>query len=780
MTKLLRAAFAASCACAAANGAFAQNVESGQSDIVVTAQYRAQNLQDTPLSITAIDAAALYARGQTKLDDISSQAPNVTLKPGAAGFGPSLAASIRGIGQYDFNPALEPGVGIYVDDVYLPTLTGAQLDLLDVERMEVLRGPQGTLTGRNSIGGAIRILSQKPGDKFAASLEATAGTRDLYSLRGSLNLPINDVLAARISGVIKAQDGYVKRLDYGCVNPGGGIAAARPAGQCTLGELGDYESKAIRGALLFTPNDRLSAELSADYVNDERTPGEVLSYANNAAPNATLGGVPFDSRFICGQFCNYATYRGPSSSSWIDFAGLLSGTPGTVLPLSLVETNASAKQTFEGWGASAHLDYKLNDRLSASSITAYREYKSRFAEDDDLSPLPVALGQNRLKHRFFSQELRLNADLTDALSLTLGAYYSNQRSIYYTFQDIRYAPFPLQFIGDDPVDADSKAAFATLIWKATDALTLTGGLRYTDESKDYTFSRVNPDGTINFFVDPTGTLNGSTIKYSGDRTDFRFSADYRWTPNVLTYATVATGFKGGGVSARPFIASQAVPFGQETLTSYEIGAKTEFFDKRLRMNASAFFNKYEDIQLTLFSCPALSPSPTFPCSLQSNSGDADVKGFELEVAATPIERLNIDASFSLLDFEYTRLNPATGLSKADVAPFTPEHKWSVGAQYEIDLGGYGSLTPRIDVSYQDDLYTNADNTALNKIDSYTIANVQMAWRNPAKDLTVSVRGTNVSDERYLLNRYDVSGASGAVMDQPARPAEWLVSVRKTF
>lgn len=763
----------------AATSAFAQTAGNQPGDIVVTAQFREQNLQDTPLSITAIDAATLEARGQTGIDSISNQAPNVTLKPGAAGFGPSLAASIRGIGQYDFNPALEPGVGLFVDDVYLPTLTGAQLELLDVDRIEVLRGPQGTLTGRNSIGGAIRIMTQRPGSEFGGSLEAQAGSRDLYSLRGSLNLPINDVLAARVSGVIKSQDGYVKRLDYGCVNPGSGIPSTRAPGNCQTGEAGDYDYKALRGVLAFTPNDRFSADLSADYVKDERTPAEVLSFANNPAPNASLNGVPFDSRFICGNFCNYGTYQSPGAGSWIDFTGLLSGVPGTVLPIPVVATSASPKQTFEGWGAAARMDYQLNDKLSLESISAYRAYKSRFA-DDDLSPLPVALGQNRLEHHFFSQEVRLNADITDAVSLTLGAYYSDQRTTYFTFQDIRYAPFPLQFIGDDPVDAKSKAAFATLIWKATDALTLTGGVRYTDESKDYTFSRRNPDGSINFFVDPTGTLNDSTISYSGDKTDFRISADYRWNENLLTYATVSTGFKGGGVSARPFIASQAVPFGQETLTSYEIGAKTDFFDRRLRLNASAFFNDYEDIQLTLFSCPALSPAPTFPCSLQANAGDAEVKGLELELTATPIDRLNIDASFSLLDFEYTRLDSATGLTKDDVAPFTPERKWSFGAQYEFELGGYGSLTPRVDFSYQDDLYTNAANAPTNKIDSYTLTNVMLAWSNPGKDLTVAIKGTNVSDKRYLLNRYDVSGGSGAVMDQPARPAEWAISVRKTF
>jgi iron complex outermembrane receptor protein len=249
----------------------------------------------------------------------------------------------------------------------------------------------------------------------------------------------------------------------------------------------------------------------------------------------------------------------------------------------------------------------------------------------------------------------------------------------------------------------------------------------------------------------------------------------------LTYATIATGFKGGGIGPRPFIATQARPFGQETLTSYEIGAKTDFFDSRLRVNASAFFNKYKDIQLTLLSCPAFSPGPGFPCALPANAGDADVKGIELEVNAEPVDGLNLDASVSTLDFEYTALDPSTGLTTDDVAPFTPELKWSVGVQYVFKLGENGTLTPRIDVSYQEELFANADNSPFNKTDSYTLANVRLAWQNANQDLTIALEGTNITDEYYLQNRFDLTaGGAGAVKDLPGRPREWALVIRKNF
>jgi iron complex outermembrane recepter protein len=486
MAKLLRAVIALGCAYAASNSeAVAQTARSERSerDIVVTAQFREQKLQDTPLSITAVSAALLQSRGQTSIGDVANQAPNVTLKQTSGSFGPSMAASIRGIGQHDFNPALEPGVGIYIDDVYLPTLTGAMLDLLDLQRVEVLRGPQGTLTGRNSIGGAIRLITQKPTGETGGFAEASAGSADLLSFRGAINFAITDNLAARISGVVKSQDGYVDRIDYGCANPGGGIPALSPAGDCNVETMGDYTYDAIRGALRFTPNDRLTLDVNANYVKDERSAAEVLSFAGNAGPNVRINGVPFD-------YCNYGTFANPAATTWVDFTGLLTGTPGAVIPLAQITTSGATKQVFEGHGFSANIDYALTDALNVVSISAYRQYESSFNSDDDLSPLPVSLGQNALKHDFFSQELRLNGVLGDKINFTLGAYYSDQSTTYYTFQDLRYAPFPLQFIGDDPVQADSKAAFATIIWKPLEPLTVTGGLRYTEESKDYTFVRV--------------------------------------------------------------------------------------------------------------------------------------------------------------------------------------------------------------------------------------------------------------------------------------------------
>jgi iron complex outermembrane receptor protein len=747
-------------------------------EVVVTAQFREQKLQDTPLAITALNAEAMAARGLTDVSSITNTAPNVTLKPLGAAFGPALGASIRGIGQFDFNPALEPGVGVYVDDVYFPTLTGSDMDLLDLDRIEVLRGPQGTLTGRNSIGGAIRLVSKQPGTQNGGFVEAAYGSRDRIDVRGAADLVINDKLSLRISGTHKSQDGYVKQINYGCAFPASGVPAQAASRDCVLGRDGDVNYSGVRASLRFDPTEQLSVVLTGDYTRSKtRPPGEVLTFASlplAGAPNTgTTNGLALSSAFICGRYCNYRQVGQPARA-WTPFAPVPPFSLFAGYPLSA--TSGPDEQSFTGKGVSANVRFELSDDFNIQSITAYREYESEFGADADLAPTNVQYGLNRLDHRFFSQELRLNGQVGEQIRFTVGGYYSDQKTTYFTLQDIRYAPFPLQFVGDDPVPTKSKALFATVFWTPMEALNVTAGLRYTKETKDYTFVRTNIDGSANPIL---GSLNGVTGHYSGDRVDYRISVDYRWNSALMTYATISTGFKGGGVNPRPFTAPQVQPFGQERLQAYELGAKSDLLEGRLRLNAAVFYNKYKDIQLTLLSCPQFGGPG--PCALPANVGDANVKGAELELTATPVDGLSLNAAVSYLDFDYTRLAAATGLSKSFSPPYAPEWKASFGAQYEIDLGGAGSLTPRVDVSYQDAVFTNAANSARNRIPSYTLVNANLTWRNTEGDLSATLEVTNLTDKYYDLTKFDLTGAgAGVVVAHPGRPREFAVRLKKTF
>nr|WP_243415207.1 TonB-dependent receptor [Altererythrobacter segetis] len=763
----------------------ASTADAGGSEIVVTAQFREQKLQDTPLAITAVNAAMLEARSQTDISQITAQAPNVTLKPQGAAFGPSLAASIRGVGQYDFNPALEPGVGLYVDDVYYATLTGAIFDLLDLDRVEVLRGPQGTLAGKNSIGGAVKLYSKKPTGDGSGYVSGTYGSRNRMDLRASADFKLAPDLYMRLAGVAKKQEGYVKRLDFGCVNPPGsalnpavgGVQPTTNAGNCVVARDGQVNYQAVRGQLRYNPSDRIDINIIGDYTNDDRTDAaSILLQANNANPNirGNAVNVPYDSRFVCGRYCNYASYFSPAGA-WL--------TP-PVAGYPLIETRGDGRTKFKGWGLSGQADFQITDSLQLQSITSYREYTLHFTNDDDASPLSIGNGEGDLDYWGFTQELRLNGQmLNDTLNWTLGGFYLDQRSTYATFQDLRYAPIPLQFQGDDPVNADTKAVFGAVSWELVKDLTFNGGLRYTEEHKDYTFSRRNRDGTLNPFL---GALDGVTGNYDGNRVDWRANLQYRFSPSLMTYAQVSTGFKGGGIGPRPFNPAQVRPFGPETLTAYEVGFKSDLFDRVVRFNGAAFYSDYKDIQLTLLSCPQFGGPG--PCALPQNAGNAHIKGFELETTIDPRNGLLIDGSFSYLDFKYTSINPQAGGPSAPggvqvgmVPPYTPAWKWAVGIQYEIDLGGSGSLTPRFDANYQSKIWSNAVNKPSNQIAAYTLANARLTWRNADRDLEISAEVTNLFDKYYLLTSFDLTGAgAGFVGAQPARPREWAVTVKKTF
>ncbi|MCW2393597.1 MULTISPECIES: TonB-dependent receptor [unclassified Sphingobium] len=797
-------------------------------DIIVTAQFREQNLQDTPIAITAVNSAMLEARSQTDISQVANQAPSVTLKPQGAAYGPALGANIRGVGQFDFNPALEPGVGFYVDDVYYATLTGSILDLLDLDRVEVLRGPQGTLAGRNSIGGAVKLYSQKPEGTNSGYVAAAYGSRNRIDLRGSADFNIAPGIDMRLAGVAKKQEGYVTRLDYGCVypaggtatlpttaplnggslmNPVGGIPARTSRADCVLGKEGEVNYIAARGQLRLRPSETIDINIIGDYTDDDRqAAGSVLlarTYPNGglASPNFPLAPnppyttgtppsgavprdiqpfaavVPYDTRFVCGPYCNYATYDMPADGPYRASSG-------------------NGRVRFKGWGVSGQIDWEIAPNLQINSITAYREYESNFSNDNDVSPLAHSLGYGPLTFRFFSQELRLNGSINDQIDFTLGGYYSDQKSVYTSFQDLRSSA--LQFQQSDPVNADSKAAFAHISWNPVDALTLTGGIRYTEEAKTYTYVRQRP------YLDPTSVtangvlpLNGTVGNYSGNRVDYRANVQYAFSNDVMAYAQFSTGFKGGGVNPRPFFVQQALSFGPETLNAYEIGLKTDLFDRVLRFNVAAFLSKYKDIQLSLGNCTAITGAGFgAPCALPVNAGDADIKGVEVEVTLRPTEGMSIDGALSYIDFEYKKFGTYTagtstvsvggptnlsGPQFGDYAPYTPEWKWSLGVQYKIDLGTAGSLTPRVDGSYQSKVYTVSANRSSNRIDAYGVANARLTWRNADEDLDVSFEVTNLFDEYYLLTIYDQTvGSQGYSNGQPGRPREWAVSVKKKF
>jgi iron complex outermembrane receptor protein len=538
-----------------------------------------------------------------------------------------------------------------------------------------------------------------------------------------------------------------------------------------IDKLGERNYAGIRASLRYNPNDSIDYIVAGDYTYENRTnAAEVVTSVNPARVSST---------YLCGRFCTFANFYAKGNTA----------PPGLSIPGPWGQVKDGYympnRTKFTGWGVSGNGTFKLGDNFNIQSITAYREYRQKWGTDDDFTPDLNVVGQgfNDLKFWFFSQELRLNGKIGDKIDFTVGGFYSDQRSTYFTRQDIRYiAPgLNFQFTGNDPVNADSKAVFGTVIARPLDGLTLTGGLRYTEEHKDYTFIRQNYDGSVSYFL---GALNGVKATFDGNKVDWRVSADYRFSPQVLAYVTVGTGFKGGGVTARPFDAPQALngSFGPETVTAYEVGLKTDLFDRRLRVNVSAFYNDYKDVQLPLISCASLGSNA--PCGARQNAGDGKIKGVELEVQANPIDGLSLDGSVSYLDGEWSRIDPRVGNAVLLSDPIaTPKWKWAVGVQYRAELGSSGSITPRFDASYfgQNNIGRIAGGAPIDYAAGYTLANARLTWRNKDEDLSVSFEVQNLFDKYYTPYRFAaVQAFTGTIYSQVGRPREWAVTVQKKF
>jgi len=717
-------------------------------EVVVSAQYREESLQETPIAITAMTAEMLEARGLTNIAEVGATAPNVTLRVANAAFGKSTQAFIRGVGQGDMNFAYEPGVGMYIDDVYHSTVFGSVFDLLDLERVEGLRGPQGTLFGKNSIGGAVRMISRKPQGDGSGYFDLTYGSYDRVDFRGGMDVALTDNLFARVSGVSKHRQGYMDQIDFVCAHPdlAGSLQSQMRQldGGCKLGTFGGEDVQGGRIALRYLPTDQLEINLTADYLDDNsELQANKLIYVDPTAPsvvrwnqnvNIPNFGIPFDERFLTDSpYTTYATLSDP-----------------------VRRTSVPNRSGVESWGTSLKLDYKLSDSLSITSITAYRSYQGEFSYDQDGSPFAMQTPMSLLDHSQFSQELRATGvALGDRLDYTVGAFYFDGDSYY--GGHIQQNLAGLDFYQNDHYDTENKSVFVHTAYHVTPQLNAIVGLRYTDESKVMHFD--HPP----FLSIPTP----SEAAYS--RTDWRVGLDYNLTDTVMMYGQVATGFRSGGFNPRPFSAAQLVSFGPEELTSYELGAKTEFFQRALRLNLALFYSDYQDRIRNEQSVDA----DGLPFSRPMNVGEASVKGVELEIEARPTDGLLLTASYGFAEVDYDELEGRQN-------PGLPEHTASASAQYEIVLPK-GQLTPRLDWTYQSEVYYDIRNTPIAREGGTSLLNARLGWESTDGNWSLALAVTNLTDKEYYINRFPkLDLGQGTVEGQPGRPREWSISVKRRF
>lgn len=798
--------------------------------VLVTAEFRETNVQDTPVAITAISGDMLEARAQSNVFEVASQAPNVSLKPGGQARS-GMMASIRGIGQVDFIAALEPGVGVYVDDVYYSQLTGSLLDLLDLDRVEILRGPQGTLAGRNSIGGAIRLYSKKAGSDDGGEVKVSYGSYDLTEVRGMADFEIAPgKLYARIAGASRARDGYIDVLDYACTHPGSGLYTIQNGRRdCKIDEHGSQDYTTGRVNLRWTPSDRIEVDFIVDAVNDssgaaagtltyaDRTAIEALLDEDDAFVNPTISAddnnpatppvyyrdhifVPHGAYRnandpINDPYVNYATFLDYNSGAII-----LPGDPAIRTPVPWKPLSLPPRNTLNQEGMSVNVTWDISDSLSLTSISAFRQYDTWLTWDSDLSPIAVTMLDNYLTHDQRSHEVRLTGNTSD-FDYTVGVFYFDQYTDYAARVNLPYAM--IDFVhGPDPTPAETTAIFGNATWHLTDRLNVSAGVRYSDELKDYTHRRHNPDySTIGadagaappsdeFFLNlRVSSLDGLTARFEDTRSDWRLAVDYGLNDSMMVYASAATGYKSGGVNPRPFFPEQLNVFNPETMLSLEVGFKSTLADNAVRLNAALFSTEYEDIQLNLLQCevPIFVDPSGFgaPCQKPTNVGNADITGIELELEWFVTDAFLIDASLSTLDFQYTSIDPLvfadTPIAPMDmVTPYTAELQWAVGLQYGADLGASGSLNVRVDTSYQDDVYSNPTNHPLNRIDSYNLSNARLWWQSSAEDWELGLEIKNLTDKLYYLTKFDQFRSVGQIQAQPAMPRTWMMYATRRF
>lgn len=751
---------------------WAQAGDSVLEEIIVTARKREESLMKTPISITAFSRETLSKMNIMSLDQVGDQTPGMVFVSSANISGSSNASSvfIRGIGQSDYTLAVEPGVGIYIDDVYLPHSIGNVANVVDVERIEVLRGPQGTLFGRNTIGGAVRVVTKKPGDEFEGDFEVITGSYNRIDLKGHANIPITDDFFIRVSGLTQTRDGFVDRpfLD---------------------GKSGDKASANLILQGRWLASDSFTADLMVGFETDNSEGAPMVALKQD--PTHPAGTQPTRFRDFIAPFMDPGVLQGMLQG----FTPEAINDPDGKCCVSF--SNTDIPTDLESYNLTLTLDWQINDSLSLKSISSYRNLESQFGRDADNLPFnqQVELFLS-IDYDVFSQELQLSGvSLNDRLNWTIGAYYFNEDGVEDDL--VAFASFDINSGGF--FSTEDFALFAQGTYGLTDRLSLTVGVRYTDEEKETVIDGVRHQSLLTGFITdlsaggfkenaafplplPFPLVGAGTFTDSLTETTPYVNISYQWTDDLMVYGSYSEGFKGGGVQVRNGALGFLPMFGPEFVDSYELGFKWVGLDGRLNLSAAAFFIDYENVQL-----PAIvfQESIGNAVSVVDNLGDAENKGFELEVTALPMPNLRISAGISFLDSEYTSvkfndagdpLDPDSAITTSDELPNTPE--WQLNGSVSFDIeASKGVFTPRIDFAYSDEQYNDAVNSESLKRDSYTILNISLGYTHKDSLWSGTLFVTNALDEQFVIAGFDgFNYADGAI----SRPAEWGLKISRSF
>lgn len=746
---------------ALAQDATAQAEEAGVGEIIVTAQRREERLQDTPLSITALGSESLTDRGIDNLADVSNFAPNLELHPTnrPAGGGSAFAGYIRGVGTGDFQFPTDPGIGLYVDDVYIARSMGGLLSLEDIERVEVLKGPQGTLYGRNTIGGAINVVTTDPrlSGGMTGLLKVRAGMYKRADVAALINTPlVEDKIGLKLSASLLTSEGFGYRILDGA----------------------NYASEnrfILRGALKAQLADNVTLKIAGDYTRQRQNPpsGYLIDFVPAGATVAKI------ARF--NQFA--APFLNPKLG--LPAGSIYDARWESVGPYDIYSLQPQQDDADIG-GVSGTLNIDLSDNVYLKWISAWRTIDALIEVDGDQTPYPLQQSRTTMNQQQLSNELQFGGTALDGkLNFLLGAYAfretGNSTVLTRSFEGIYEA---IVAAGGTPTAADIGNTFTTFAMRATsyaiftqetlnvtDQLGITVGARYNHDRKVYSTSVIRPQN--NSVVVP---LSSAVAEW--DSFTPRVALEYKPSRDLLLYASWSKGFKSGGFGASTVASTPTPRYDPERLTSYEVGAKTSWWNNRLTFNVAGFYSEYRNIQLTVQSTD---PVTNANIRTTRNAGGSDIKGFELEIAARPTRGLDLNLGVGYVDAKFDTLTAAalaSGFVLDSRVPQIPDWSINGGIQYGFETGA-GEITLRGDVSHKGSQFlTAADVTSFQ--DGYTLLGARIALKPSfVEGLELSVEGTNLTDTRHAYYKATLP-PTGEFVAIPAAPREIYATARFRF
>jgi iron complex outermembrane receptor protein len=781
-------------------------------EIVVTATRRAQDLQEVPVSIVAITGDGLQMRGLQNIENLNATVPNLSVMGSAGGAGTSNTSfRVRGI----------PGVGTYIDGIWQITTNGMLTEeFVDLDRIEVLRGPQGTLFGRDSTGGAIRLFTKMPGEEVGATFKGTVGTHNRHDAQFSADLPLGDNLRTKFTFADMNRDGYINSLTTG--KKGGGI-----------------DQSNLRGDILWTPSENL--EIRAQYVRRESNfieprieDGvwqEAIIFPTVLPLLYTNAGLPFD------QDSQMAGWPGGQVGEWENRSQI-------TLPNQIVADQAS-------------LDIKvsLTDSVSLNFLTGYTDQNTKVYVDYDNSQYGLVEDTSNDNTEFFSQEIQL-AGGGDRIDWVTGIFYWDEsrrtRSVRYAAEEFNVTPlgrednqlaldlYATQYCQDLAVNpppgpastcedalafykgfstlrnanniggnlsesgTDGYAFFGEATFHLTDKFDMTFGARYHDQdnyNQPMTPFNTAPQFTnMEFAQDPlAGANNGDPTLSSFDKATFRLSGQYQFTDNTMGYASFSQGFNSGGAVyiTEPVTGNLLLyPFKPESLDNFEIGVRTDLMDGRLRFNATLFNTVWDEIQvnLALRYCDLNGDCFDLPAVVPQNLGKAEAQGAEFELTFAATDNLLFNVNLGLLDTNYTDIyldNTAAYVAGETEFSQAPDKTYNVGIQHNASLRNGGMFVTRFDYSYVSQYWRSPDPTlrlAFNpsippgfsdETGDFGTFNMRLAYTPADEQFELALFGTNLTDE-YMLNSGFFHGIWGYDFATVGRPRELGASLTFRF